>query len=63
MPIVLNLLVTGPAVVLYVMAVVAFLAHLHPVFPSGWGWLLLEILCGVVLSLPGTEAIDPPSSP
>ncbi|MBM4091675.1 MAG: hypothetical protein FJ276_19940 [Planctomycetes bacterium] len=49
LPIVLNLLITGLAVVLFLMALAGFITYLHPVFPPGWGWLLLEILCGVVL--------------
>ncbi len=50
-PIVLNLLITGLALILFLAAVVGFLTYLHPVFPPGWGWLLSEILCGVVALL------------
>jgi CysZ protein len=30
-------------------AVIAIIAYLHPLFPAGWGWLLLEIVCGIAL--------------
>ena len=49
-PILLNLLIT--AVVLVVLLVVAGLAinWLHPMFPSGGGWLALEIASGIAIA-------------
>jgi hypothetical protein len=33
------------------MVVAGFLTYLHPAFLPGWGWILLEIVCGILLLL------------
>lgn len=50
-PILLNILVTGFALFLFLAAVAGFATYLHPQFPAGWGWLLLEIACAILLLL------------
>ncbi|OHB72302.1 MAG: hypothetical protein A2V70_16465 [Planctomycetes bacterium RBG_13_63_9] len=50
-PIVLSLLITGFALVLFLMALTGFVTYLHPLFPPGWAWLLLEVVCGILLLL------------
>ncbi len=50
-PIVLNLLITGIALLLFLVVVIGFLTYLHPAFPPGWGWVALEVLCAVLLFL------------
>jgi uncharacterized protein involved in cysteine biosynthesis len=50
-PILLNVLITAFALFLFLAAVAYFATYLHPQFPSGWGWLLLEIACALLLLL------------
>ncbi len=47
----MNLLITGLTLILFLMVVAGFLTYLHPAFPPGWGWILLEIVCGILLLL------------
>jgi CysZ protein len=51
LPVLLNLLITGGMLLLLVLMAAAFAAYLHPLFPPGWGWVALEVLCAVVLLL------------
>ena len=45
----LNLLITVFVLFLLVLAAVAFISRLHPLFPAGWTWFLLEVLCGIAI--------------
>jgi CysZ protein len=47
LPVVLNVLITGVVLLLLLVVAVWFVASLHPLFPAGWGWLALEVLCAV----------------
>lgn len=49
-PIVLNVLITGLVLVELLVAVGFAVDRLHPMFSDGWGWLALEILCGIALA-------------
>lgn len=56
LPVLMNLAITGAAALFLLVAVAAFVAYVHPLFPAGWGWTLLEALCAagylvVVLAL------------
>ena len=58
-PVVLNLLITGAVLLLLLVAAVWFVVYLHPLFPAGWGWVALEVLCafGVLLLAVGLALI------
>lgn len=47
LPIALNLLITGTVLLLLLMAVTGFVVYLHPQFPPGWGWAIVEALCAI----------------
>jgi uncharacterized protein involved in cysteine biosynthesis len=51
LPIVCNLFITTVGLVLLLAAVATFIVYLHPLFPPGWGWVALEVVCGLVLLL------------
>jgi CysZ protein len=51
LPVVLNLLISALAFAVLLLAVVGFVTRLHPLFPPGWGWLLLEVLAGMAILL------------
>ena len=44
-PVVLNLIVTGAAVMLFLVAAVGCFLYLHPLFPEGWFWGVIEFFC------------------
>lgn len=48
-PIVLNLLITALILSLLLLIGIGLVAHLHPLFPSGGAWWLLELVCAIVL--------------
>jgi len=50
-PILLNILITGLVLVFFLAVVIGYAVYLHPLFPAGWGWLLLEALCVLLLLL------------
>lgn len=54
-PVVLNLIVTGAAVMLFLVAAISFSVYLHPLFPEGWFWGVIEFLCvtGLVMLAAG----------
>ena len=52
-PVVLNVFITGAALLLVLFEIVAFVAYLHPLFPSGWGGVAIEVLCAIGLLLLG----------
>src|SRR5262245_21214936 len=47
--VVLNLLITAFALLVLVFAAIAFISRVHPLFPAGWSWFLLEVLCGIAV--------------
>jgi CysZ protein len=48
-PILLNLVITSLALLVFLALVVGAMFCLHPLFPAGWGWLVIEILGGLGL--------------
>ena len=54
-PVVLNLIVTGAAVALFFVAAIGFSLYLHPLFPEGWFWGVIEFFCvaGLVMLAAG----------
>ena len=58
-PVVLNLLISGAALLLLLVAGSWFVVYLHPLFPAGWGWFALEVLsaCGVLLLAVGLTLV------
>jgi CysZ protein len=48
-PVILNVLITGVVLLILVVAVGFAIDRLHPMFPTGWGWFGLEIVCGIAL--------------
>ena len=48
-PVVLNLLFSGAALLLLLASAMWFAVYLHPHFSEGWGWVALEVLCAVGL--------------
>lgn len=48
-PIVLNVFITTLVFVLLLLMASAFIVHLHPLFPTGWAWAVLEVLCAIAL--------------
>lgn len=50
-PVILNVLITGAILIALIVAVGFGSNRLHPLFPAGWGWFALEIVCGIVLVL------------
>lgn len=48
-PIVLNVLITTLVFVLLLLMASAFIVHLHPLFPAGWTWVVLEVLCVIAV--------------
>jgi CysZ protein len=49
-PIVLNVLITGFVLVVLLVTVGFAIDWLHPMFSDGWGWVTLEIVCGIALA-------------
>lgn len=45
----LNLLITGFLLFLLVLVAIAFITRIHPLFPAGWTWLLLEVFSGITM--------------
>jgi len=50
-PVILNVLITGVVLLLLIVFAGFAVDRLHPMFPDGWGWLALEIVCGIGLLL------------
>src|SRR6185503_7590028 len=48
-PVALNLLITGVVLLFLVVLAIFFISRLHPLFPAGWQWLLVEILSGIAI--------------
>jgi CysZ protein len=48
-PVLLNLLITSLLLVVLVALAVWFFSRVHPWFADGWGWFVVEILCGLAL--------------
>jgi uncharacterized protein involved in cysteine biosynthesis len=48
-PILMNIVITIAVLVGLVMTAVGAIAYLHPQYPDGWGWLLLEVIVGIAL--------------
>jgi CysZ protein len=48
-PVVLNLLITGVVLLFLVIVAMVFISRLHPLFPDGWMWLVVEILSGIAI--------------
>jgi uncharacterized protein involved in cysteine biosynthesis len=48
-PFALNLFITGFVLFLLVFVAIVFISRIHPLFPAGWTWLLLEVLCGIAM--------------
>ncbi|MBT4866725.1 MAG: hypothetical protein HON53_16600 [Planctomycetaceae bacterium] len=49
-PIILNVLITGLVLVVLLVTVGFAIDWLHPKFSGGWGWVALEIVCGIALA-------------
>jgi CysZ protein len=45
----LNLLITGVVLFLLVLTAVGVISRVHPLFPPGWTWRLLEVLSGIAI--------------
>jgi len=50
-PIVMNIVLSTIALLVFIALAIWAGTHIHAMFPEGWGWMLLEILCGLMLLL------------
>ena len=48
-PVVLNLVITGVVLLFLVVVAIFFIYRLRPLFPTGWTWLLVEVLSGIAI--------------
>jgi len=45
----LNLFITGFVLFLLVLVAIVSISRIHPLFPAGWTWFLLEVLSGIAI--------------
>ena len=50
-PVVLNVVLSTIALLVFIALVVWAGTYIHPMFPEGWGWMLAKILCWLLLLL------------